>query len=101
MLVTRFLASRNWGAVEFAALKRDYFDIQAYFLLHGKQALSTQQTLHETKPGTKQCGDTVDELLRKAFRTDIDFVANYMKFQEALTSDTDDTIMQAFDQYKM
>lgn len=100
-LVTRFLASRKWGAAEFTALKRDYFEIQAYFLLHGKQMLSAQQALHRNKPGTEQYSDIVDEVLRKAFRTDVDFVANYLKFQEALASDTDDTLAQASAQHKI
>jgi len=100
-LVTRFLASRKWGAAEFTALRRDHFEIQAYVLLHGKQMLSTQQSLHRNKPGSEQYCDIVDEVLRKAFRTDVDFVANYLKFQEALASDTDDTLTQAFAQYKI
>lgn len=100
-LVTRFLASRKWGAAEFAALKRDHFEIQAYILLHGKQMLSTQQSLHRNKPGSEQYGDTIDEVLRKAFRTDVDFVTNYLKFQEALASDTEDTLTQALAQHKI
>lgn len=100
-LLARFLASRRWGDAEFAGLKRDHFEIQAFFLAHARQLLSTQKTLYQNKPGAKQYSETVDEILRKAFRTDEDPVGNYLKFEAALAVDTEDALVQALGQHRI
>lgn len=100
-LLTKFLASRDWGSSEFTPLKRDHFEIQAYFLRYVQQLLETKKQMHARKPATKQYEDIVDEILMKAFRTDVDFVNNYLRFHDLAKLDVEDAIVQASQQHKI
>jgi hypothetical protein len=100
-LVTKFLASREWESRKCTVLKRDHFEIQAFFLLEAKKLLDTQKDLYRKSSTSKIYCDAIDEILHKAFRTDVDCVNNYLKFQESLTSDIDDALVQAIAQRKI
>lgn len=100
-LLTKFLASRDWGSPEFTPLKRDHFEIQAYFLRYAQQLLGTQKQMHARKPATQRYGEIVDDILRNAFRTDVDFVTNYLRFHDLAKLDVEDAIVQAAGQHKI
>lgn len=99
-LLKEFLATREFSSAKFAPLKRDHFEVQAYCLRYAQYCLKTKADMHNNKPATVKYSEIIDRILMKAFRTDADFILNYVRFHDMAKLDVEDAVLQATGQHR-
>ncbi len=78
-LVEEFLLSNNRKSKKFSKLKSEHFYITAHCLDQAKGALQRYEEMKEKTPGIERCHLAIEQIYIKAFRSDRNFVKNYIQ----------------------
>src|SRR6266480_998339 len=84
-LVEDFLLSRDRKSKKYSKLKSEHFHIAAYCMNAAAQALQQYEQLKSNTPGLESYHQAIDRVYIKAFRSDPNFVKNYIK--QKMTND--------------
>lgn len=94
-LLTRLLVSRRRNSADFLPLKTEHHYVAVHNLLQSRAALARLEQVERVNPGFMQVHLGLDRLFMRAFRTDENFIRNYLRQQSVAAFDLDDFIMQA------
>ncbi len=78
-LVEDFLLSRNRHSKKYSKLKSEHFHIAAYCMHAAAHALQQYEQLKSNTPGLETYHQAIERVYIKAFRSDPNFVKNYIK----------------------
>ena len=84
-LVERFLLSHNRKSEKFSKLKSEHFYIVAYCMDAAAHALQQYEQVKSKTPGFESYHQAIEKVYMKAFRSDPNFVKNYI--QQKTTND--------------
>jgi hypothetical protein len=77
-LIEEFLLSNNRKSNKFSKLKSEYFHIAAYCMNAAARAVQQYEQMKSKSPGLESYHQAVDRVYMKAFRSDPNFVKNYL-----------------------
>ena len=78
-LIEEFLLSSNRKSKKFLKLKTEYFYIAAYGLDAAAHAVGQYEQMKSKLPGLESYHQAIDKVYMKAFRSDPNFVKNYLR----------------------
>ena len=78
-LIEEFLLSNNRKSKKFLKLKTEHFHIAAFFAYTSAQVLQQYGVLKSNAPEVEAYHDALDRIYMKAFRSDPNFVKNYIR----------------------
>src|SRR5579863_1859935 len=78
-LIERFLLSRRRESKEFSKLKSEHFHIAAHCMNAAAYALQQYEQVKARTPGLESYHQAIDTVYMKAFRSDQNFVKNYIQ----------------------
>lgn len=78
-LIEEFLLSHNRTSRKFLKLKSEYFHLAAYCMNAAGHALQQYELLKSKTPGFEVYHHTIEKVYMKAFRSDPNFVKNYIQ----------------------
>jgi hypothetical protein len=94
-LLTTFHVSKRRKSADFMPLKTEHHYVAAHNLLQSQIALARLEQIERENPGFMQAHLAIDRLFMRAFRTDENFIRNYLRQQSVAAFDLDDFITQA------
>lgn len=89
-----FLSSKNRNSTKYEKLKSDYYYTVAYRLFEAKAALDLLNKYKANDSWVDSYYSTIDKILMRAFRSDENFIKNYLRQKNTNNFDLYDFLMQ-------